>query len=88
MKIHPLAELRRQDQLEHPLVAGLLPSSKRPDQVNICFGGAETAGFAVWRGDRALPYEVPAMGRPLSGGLVARVGDSDGAALAIPSCCE
>jgi hypothetical protein len=33
---------------EHPLVAGLLPFSKRPDQVNICFGRAETAGFAVW----------------------------------------
>jgi hypothetical protein len=80
-EVHTLAELRRQNQLEHPLVAGLLPFSKCPHQVNIRFVGAETMGLAFGVGDRAFAYEVAAMCRPLAGRLVAAIGDPYGAAL-------
>jgi hypothetical protein len=85
-KIHPLAEFRRDNDLEHSLVAGRLPRRQTLRNVHGGFGRRKPDSFDVLFLGSTVPSDVVSVRLPLTLSLVARISYADGNAL-VKLCC-
>jgi hypothetical protein len=76
-KVHPLAELWRDDNFEHPFVASGLPGCQPRSNVYGSFGSREANSFDVLFLRRTFASNVVSVRLPLARSLVAGIGDAD-----------